>query len=381
MKYFVYQVVKYLLMILLLFVFVLYLAKTEKLPRFLPDEVKNYLIDFSDVVLSYDVFLKIYKPFSAVFDFLADDGYHYKYKTLPEVILKRLDAAVGEIDNDINLFVNNPLFETWVIQSLIGGNNQVLYDLMKNSFDYPYLIGIGIYSSRGVEIAYNGKEVNKDVIDYVISRRQLALVGPYFVKVRELKKDIDFIDGRLLVILDAKLFFKEVFNSELKDFRDVYIVDYYSTNVLFSLNGTSAALLRENAFKENLEIEGESLNNKVLSYRDLFYVGFVYSKPNFLRVVNIAFRIVLIVGILVLLVWLNLKAKEELTKVSRKEEMLLKQLKGNLKQLPHGDVKEKKDINNLFVVSTDQSLNYFENFVKTDIEVSKETSGRSLLKF
>jgi hypothetical protein len=382
MKYFIYQVVKYLLIVLFLVAFVLYLARTDKLPRFLPDEVRNYIIDFSDVVLSYDIFSEIYKPFSLVFDFLADDGYQYKYSTLPEVIIKRLDSTVDKIDNDINLFVNNPLFESWVIQSLIGGKNQVLYDLMKSSFDYAYLVGIGIYSSRGVEIAYSGNEVSKDIINYAINnRKQLVLVGPYLIRVRELKKDVDFIDGKLLVILDSKLLLKEVFNSELSDFKDVYVLDYYSTNVLFSLNGTDAAILRENAFKGSLEIGRESLNNKVLSYKDLFYVGFIYSKPNFLRVINIAFRIIIIVGALILLIWLNLRIKEELTKVSKKEEILLKQLRNGLKQLPYKGVNEKKDINNLFVISTDQSLKYFENFVKTDVEVSKEASNRSLFRF
>jgi hypothetical protein len=382
MKYFIYQVVKYLLIVLFLVVLVLYLARTDKLPRFLPDEVRNYIIDFSDVVLSYDIFSEIYKPFSLVFDFLADDGYQYKYSTLPEVIIKRLDSTVDKIDNDINLFVNNPLFESWVIQSLIGGKNQVLYDLMKISFDYAYLVSIGIYSSRGVEIAYSGNEVSKDVINYAINnRKQLVLVGPYLIRVRELKKDVDFIDGKLLVILDSKLLLKEVFNSELSDFKDVYVLDYYSTNVLFSLNGTDAAILRENAFKGSLEIGREGLNNKVLSYNDLFYVGFIYSKPNFLRVINIAFRIIIIVGVLILLIWLNLRIKEELTKVSKKEEILLKQLKDGLKQLPYKGGNEKKDINNLFVISTDQSLKYFENFVKTDVEVSKEASNRSLFRF
>jgi hypothetical protein len=382
MKYFIYQVVKYLLIVLFLVALVLYLARTDKLPRFLPDEVRNYIIDFSDVVLSYDIFSEIYKPFSLVFDFLADDGYQYKYSTLPEVIIKRLDSTVDKIDNDINLFVNNPLFESWVIQSLIGGKNQVLYDLMKSSFDYAYLVSIGIYSSRGVEIAYSGNEVSKDVINYAINnRKQLVLVGPYLIRVRELKKDVDFIDGKLLVILDSKLLLKEVFNSELSDFKDVYVLDYYSTNVLFSLNGTDAAILRENVFKGSLDIGRESLNNKVLSYKDLFYVGFIYSKPNFLRVINIAFRIIIIVGVLILLIWLNLKIKEELTKVGKKEEILLKQLRNGLKQLPYKGGNEKKDINNLFVISTDQSLKYFENFVKTDVEVSKEASNRSLFKF
>jgi len=371
MKYFAYQVAKYFLILLVTVILVLYLAKNDKLPRFLSDEVRNYLVDLSDTILSYDIFSKVYTPFSAVFDFLADDGYHYKYETLPDTILKRLDGFVFSIDNDINLFTNNPVFESWIIQSIIKGKSQVLDEVISNYFNYPYLIGVGIYSARGIEITYYGKNIPSEIVNYTInSRKKLVLNGPYFARIKELKKDVDFIDGYLIVFLDSKLFFKEVFNSELKDFKNIYILDPY-TNILYSMLDINDTI-KDNAFNSTMNIYGEVFNNKVVPYKNLFYVGFTYPKPNFLRVINIAFRIILVVGILILLVWLNLKIKSELTKINKREEMLLKQLKSGLKQLPYKSIKEKKDINNLYVTSTEQSLKYFENFVKNDKETSNE---------
>ncbi|MGB9621337.1 MAG: hypothetical protein ACP5PT_01440 [Brevinematia bacterium] len=367
MGYKIYQLLKYFLISVIVFLGVLYMAKTDRLPKFIPDDIRNSLVDFSDSVLSYDMFKVVYKPFSDVVDFLADDGYTYKYEELPKVLVDRINSELNVVDNNINLLLNNPLFETWIVTSLVSGS-QILKEVFTNYFNENFYVGFGVYNSKLYKIfSYSTPELKNPG---VLLNGNISFYDNYLLRIKKLSKEVDFIEGYFVVFIDAKKFFDYVFDSEKDNFEIIFLYSggkvYYSTrqydyNYISSIIGIP-----------EVNIGGKSFFQKQLSFSNI-NIGFVYPKPSAIRWVFIGVKLIILGVILYFLIILNNLIKSKLAYSQERKKMIIKSLRNGVRMLPF---KSDEEIHNTLVKATEKNLRYFEEFVKTDISSSKASKKK-----
>lgn len=367
MKYKLYQFLKYTTIALLLFLLIVYIGKTDRLPRFIPDDIRNALVDFSDSVLSHDTFKSIYVPFAKVVDFLADDGYTYKYEELPKIILERINTELFAIDNNVNLFLNNPLFETWIITSL-ASQSPIVKGVFTNYFSEDFYCGFSIYNSKLREVfSYAPLELKNPGL---LLKNTLVFYDGYLLKVKNLSKDIDFIDGYFVVFIDSKKFFDYVLNSEKDDFNVIFVYEgdkvYYSTK-MYDFDYLSSILGKSEVF-----INGKSFFQKNVPFYNMS-ISFVYPKPSFIRWIFIVFKLLVFGFIVYFLILLNNSIKQKLSYSEEKKKILVKSLKREIGVLPF---KSEEQLHNTFIKTTEQTLKYFDEFVKTDVSSTKETKKK-----
>lgn len=370
MKYTLYQITKYFLILLVLFTFIVYLGKTQKLPKFLPDDVRNYIVDFSDYVLSYDTVKVIYKPIEVTIEFLADDGYTYRYTVLPQSVLDRFNNEIESMNNSLNLFLNNPLFETWILPNLVS-SGAIVKESFRNYFPEDFYLGFVIYSSKGIEIFSFGVSKGENFRN-VIYGEGLSFYDKYMLVIRKLSKDVDFIDGFFVLVVDKNKFFDYVLDHNSRNsFEIVYVVE--RGKIVYSSKEVPEEYLLENITSDSISIWGSSYRQRVLQYGNM-ELGFVFSNPSWVRWIYVILKVLLFIGVLVGLFFINkaivskLKASEE---IKRK---LILDLKNSVKR------KQDLSINNFLVKATDDNLKFFEKFVEEDVKNTKSSRKISIFR-
>lgn len=366
MKYVLYQVGKYILITLTLVIVVIYLAKTDRLPMFLPDNVRNTLIDFSDYLLSYQTLRVVYSPFQSALDFIADDGYSYKYSVLPKTIVDRIHSEFSSIENSINLFLNNPLFETWIIPNTFP--SEVLKETFKNYFYEDFYSGFSIYSSKFIEIFSLGVSTsNEDFRKFLLSTDTVEYYKGYLLKVRKLSKYLDFIDGFLVIYIDKDKFFDHILGSSKDDFALFYIS--LNKDIVYSSVGVPKEYLLDNMNSGYISLFGRTLSQKVLKYGS-FDIGFVIPEPSWTRWIYVSLKILVLIGVIIILFYINRSIVLRLKKSSELKQKMIEEMKKIIKDRPL----QRSDmvISNLLVKTTEENLKFFESLVENDIKSSKE---------
>ncbi|MFN4244773.1 MAG: hypothetical protein ACK4F9_01310 [Brevinematia bacterium] len=364
-KYRIYQLLKYSLMFIGTVILIVYLAKTDRLPKFIPDDVRNSLVDFSDYLLSYDYIRSIYSPIESTIDFLADDGYSYKYNVVPRMVLERFDNELKSIDNTINLFLNNPLFETWIVPNLISSDG-ILEEVFRNYFPENLYVGFFILSSKFVNIFSLGLPKDENIKYFLNSSAKFKFYRDYFLVVRKLSRDLDFLEGFFVLVIDKNKFLNYVLNSEKSGFELVYIVQ--GNDVVYVSGDVSKEYLRDQYNSDVISILGNTFKQSVIDYQD-FKICFVLPNPSWIRWVYIVLKLLLLAGVIVLLFYINRLIKLKIKQTRDIKHQLIKELKGVVsgKQVLGGG----QSFSNLLVRTTEDSLKFFENFVEQDIKSTK----------
>lgn len=374
MKYRVYQIVKYSTFAILLTILVIYFAKTDRLPRFLPDDLRNTLVDASDYILSYEAIKTIYTPLESALDFLADDGYTHKYRVLPRSIVDRLDKEINAIENSINLFLNNPLFETWIVPNLVLSDG-ILEETFKNYFPEEFHLGFQIYSSKLIEIFSLNVPKDETIKHSLNSTSKIKLPKNYFLKVRKLSKDLDFIEGFFVLVMDKNRFFDFVLGNDKRNFELIYIVQ--GNEIVYSSKSIPNEHLRQSISSETISIFGKTFRQKTVPYEDI-KISFVIPNPTWVRWLNIGLKILILSGIVVLLFYANKLIKNKLKQAEDIKQKIIKELKRSISSssTPKSDVA----LYNMLVKTTEENLKFFESFVKHDIDSTKKTKKVSIFR-
>lgn len=341
---------------------------------FIPDDIRNALVDFSDYILSYETVKSIYLPIESVVDFLADDGYTYKYNMLPKSIVDRLDNEINSIDNTINLFLNNPLFETWIIPNLTSSDG-ILKETFKNYFSEEFYEGFSIYSSKMIEIFSLGIPKDENIKFSINSQKKISFFGDYLIIIRKLTKDLDFIDGYFVLTIDKNKFFNYILNDNKDDFELVYVV--LGNSIIFTSKDVSISYLQQNLESEYLSLWGSSFKQITTSYEDI-KVYFVLPNPSWVRWIFVIIKIIVLAGVFVFLFYINKMIKKKLKQAEDTKTKVIKELKKsfNTNSLPSSDTA----INNILVKTTEENLKFFENFVQQDIKSLKQTKKTSIFR-
>lgn len=366
MKYVVYQASKYILITIILIAVIMYLAKTDRLPMFLPDSVRNTLIDLSDYLLSHQTLRAVYSPFHSALDFIADDGYSYKYSVLPKTIVDRLRSEFSSIENSINLFLNNPLFETWIIPNTFP--TEILEETFKNYFYEDFYSGFSIYSSKFIEIFSLGISTsNEDFRKFLLSTDTVKHYKDYILKVRKLSKYLDFIDGFLVVYIDKNKFFEHILASSKDDFALFYVS--LNNDILYSSTSVPKEYLLENMGSEYISLFGKTLRQKVLKYESLD-IGFVIPEPSWTRWIYVSLKVSILIGIIAVLFYVNRNIVLRLKKSSELKKKMIDEIKKIIKDQPLK--RSDMAISNLLVKTTEENLKFFESLVENDVKTFKE---------
>lgn len=369
MKYTLYQITKYFLILIVIFVLVIYLGKTQKLPKFLPDDVRNSIVDFSDYVLSYETFRVVYSPIERGIEFLADDGYSYKYRVLPQSIIDRLNNEVESMNNSLNLFLNNPLFETWILPNLVS-SSAIIKDTFKNYFSEDFYLGFVIYSSKMIDVFSLGVP-REENFRGVVYDNGISFYGKNMVFVRRLSKDIDFLDGFFVLVIDKEKFFDYILNHDKNSFEIVYIV--HKDRVVYSTKNVPEEYLLKSLHLDVISILGGSYKQKVLTYNNV-KIGFVFPNPTWVRWIYIVLKILVLLGFLVGLFFINRSIVMKLKKSEEIKRKLISDLKNSIGS------KSDLSFNNLLVKTTEENLKFFDKFVEQDIKTTKTTKKMSIFR-
>ncbi|MCX8029736.1 MAG: hypothetical protein N2712_07075 [Brevinematales bacterium] len=358
MKYTLYQVAKYTFVFFVLFIFFIYLSKTDRLPRFIPDDVRNTLIDFSDYLLSYDTFSVVFSVFQSFFDFLADDGYSYKYSLLPKAIVDRLSSEFDAINNSINLFLNNPLFETWIIPNTFPQG--ILKETFRNYFSEDFYTGFSIYSSKFIQIFSLGVPESDDVKQFLVSFDGFSFHKDYILKYRKLSRDLDLIDGYFVLYIDKKKFFDYVLGDSKREFEMVYF--YYGGNIVYLSRDVSIDYVLRNIDSQKIELFGNIFAQRTFKY-DGMIIGFVIPNPSWTRFLYVGFKILVFLAFLFILFRINISIRD---KLKRERDIRYRMIKDLKKAVSSLSKPSDMAISNLLVKATEENLKYFEALVEND---------------
>ncbi len=370
MKYVIYQVVKYFIVFIFAFVLIVYLAKTDRIPRFIPDDIRNGLVDFSDYVLSYEYFRVVYSPIESVIDFLADDGYVYAYNTVPKIVVERLDNEIKSAENIINLFLNNPLFETWIVPNIVSSDG-ILKETFKNYFSEDFYTGFVILSSKFVDVFSLNFPKDENIRYLLNSSGKLKFYSNYVLVIRKLSRDLDFIEGFFVLVLDKKKFFDRIFDGEKSIFEIIYIVQ--GNNVVYSSKDVPYEYLRDQHYSDFVQLFGDTFKQSVVDYGNM-KICFVLSKPSWVRWIYVFVKLLLFGGIIVLLFFINRSIKMRLKQSRDIRYKFVKELKSLISDKTISN--SSAGISNLLVKTTEDNLKFFENFVEQDVKSMKDIKKR-----
>ncbi len=360
----IYRILKYTLIFVIVFGGLIYLSRTDRFPKILPEEFRLFIIDVSDTILSPKFVNQIYRSFDSFIDLLADDGYTSKYNSLPIIIKDRFVSEISFLESKINIFLSNPLVETLFIENLISknGNTTIFNKVLKETFEDKYIRSLEIATYTGnVIFSSSSKETPQDEVKYIMfSKEKVIFSRNEIILKRDLRENIDFIKGTLILKIDPSEFIIKVANSEFGSFKNIYL-SQHNGQILFSFEKIDDKL---DLNQIEVEILGTPLRNKAIELYPGVYLGFMYRGPGFERYIFIAIKVLVFVGVILLLIWLNRKIVRRIEYVKNKEKFLIKELKA-LSGSRKNDSKLHNQRELFFLETAEKNLNFLENLITT----------------
>ncbi|MEN2998114.1 MAG: hypothetical protein ABDH28_03655, partial [Brevinematia bacterium] len=285
-----------------------------------------------------------------------------------------LDKEMASVENSVNLFLNNPLFETWIIPSLIASDG-VLKEAFRNYFPEDFYLGFLIYSSKMIDVFSLGVPRSESIKYVLNSQNKIKFYNGYLLKVRKLTKDMDFIDGFFVLVIDKDKFFNYLLGDDKNSFELIYAVQ--GNEVVYSSREVPKDYLKLNISADSISIWGNTFRQSVIPYEDI-NVGFVIPKPSWVRWLYIFVKILLLAGFFVGFFYINSAIKRKLRYAEDMKQKIIKDLKKSFSgtSLPASDV----SISNMLVKATEKNLKFFEAFVEQDVKSLKETKKLSIFR-
>ncbi len=329
----IYYVFKYTMEFLVVSALIIALARSGKMPGIVPVEVVDFIVDFSDSLLSSETADKVAKFVFSVRDFVLDDGHQKKYDAILNAVSDSARQMINRVFDSMYLFSQNSSFRLALFEYSLGrGAGEISSSLdrfLESSSEFVESVGIVDLSGSLISISGSKEipEMDKKLLESVFNsgRSRVFVDGGKLIFLKPLREDVEGVDGIMFVVSPFDSFVRNL----AKEFKEYQIS-------VFSLSGKKIVSWSDDNL---LPVVAKLIKDEATDWkaREVFYlpdgsggelkIYAVYPRPSWVNSAFVILKVSIMVFLIVFLVFLNRQIKESLKEPERITQKALEEVK------------------------------------------------------